>query len=126
MGYVCMQVGIRARAALVRCVTQKAFRLSTVRQDESAKIVNFVASDIQKVYDAALVRGGEAPTPEDLLRLGPAACATYALVSPAGMLTPAPAFTRAPFDPDLLPRRSSTTCGPPRWRPPPSWACSAT
>ncbi len=57
MGYLCMQVGIRARASLVQAVTQKAFRLHTVRQEESATIVNFVSSDIQKVYDGAMVGG---------------------------------------------------------------------
>ncbi|GLC48313.1 hypothetical protein PLESTB_000082600 [Pleodorina starrii] len=54
MGYICMQVGIRARAALVQAVTHKAFRLNTVRADEAAAIVNFVSSDIQKIYDGAL------------------------------------------------------------------------
>ncbi|KAG2426904.1 hypothetical protein HXX76_012691 [Chlamydomonas incerta] len=54
MGYICMTVGIRARAALVQAVTHKAFRLNTVRADQSASIVNFVASDIQKIYDGAL------------------------------------------------------------------------
>ncbi|GLC60118.1 hypothetical protein PLESTB_001575900 [Pleodorina starrii] len=54
MGYICMQVGIRARAALVQAVTHKAFRLSSVRADQSAAIVNFVSSDIQKIYDGAL------------------------------------------------------------------------
>ncbi|KXZ44762.1 hypothetical protein GPECTOR_62g877 [Gonium pectorale] len=54
MGYICMTVGIRARAALVQAVTHKAFRLNTVRADQSAAIVNFVSSDIQKIYDGAL------------------------------------------------------------------------
>ncbi|GLC53728.1 hypothetical protein PLESTB_000780900 [Pleodorina starrii] len=54
MGFICMQVGIRARAALVQAVTHKAFRLSSVRADQSAAIVNFVSSDIQKIYDGAL------------------------------------------------------------------------
>ncbi len=49
------QVGIRARASLVQAVTQKAFRLNSVRADQAASIVNFVASDIQKIYDGALV-----------------------------------------------------------------------
>ena len=39
MGYICMTVGIRARAALVQAVTHKAFRLNTVRADQSAAIV---------------------------------------------------------------------------------------
>ncbi len=55
MGYICTQVGIRARAALVQAVTHKAFRLNSVRADQAASIVNFVASDIQKIYDGALV-----------------------------------------------------------------------
>ncbi|PNH10694.1 Multidrug resistance-associated protein 1 [Tetrabaena socialis] len=54
MGFICMTVGIRVRAALVQCVTNKAFRLTTVRADQSAAIVNFVSSDIQKIYDGAL------------------------------------------------------------------------
>ncbi|GIL86269.1 hypothetical protein Vretimale_13733 [Volvox reticuliferus] len=54
MGYICMSVGIRARAALVQAVTHKAFRLNSVRADQSAAIVNFVSSDIQKIYDGAL------------------------------------------------------------------------
>ncbi len=39
MGYICMNVGIRARAALVQAVTHKAFRLNSVRADQSASIV---------------------------------------------------------------------------------------
>ncbi|GLI68304.1 hypothetical protein VaNZ11_012665 [Volvox africanus] len=54
MGYICMSVGIRARAALVQAVTHKSFRLNSVRADQSAAIVNFVSSDIQKIYDGAL------------------------------------------------------------------------
>ncbi|KXZ54551.1 hypothetical protein GPECTOR_4g616 [Gonium pectorale] len=54
MGFICMQVGIRARAALVQAVTHKAFRLSSVRADQAAAIVNFVSSDIQKIFDGAL------------------------------------------------------------------------
>ncbi|KAG2500519.1 hypothetical protein HYH03_001296 [Edaphochlamys debaryana] len=53
MGYICMQVGIRVRASLVQAVTHKAFRLNTIRGDQAAAIVNFVASDIQKIYDGA-------------------------------------------------------------------------
>ncbi|KAG2500538.1 hypothetical protein HYH03_001315 [Edaphochlamys debaryana] len=53
MGYICMQVGIRVRASLVQAVTHKAFRLNTVRGDQAAAIVNFVASDIQKIFDGA-------------------------------------------------------------------------
>ncbi|GFR49015.1 hypothetical protein Agub_g11036, partial [Astrephomene gubernaculifera] len=34
--------------------TQKAFRLNTVRADQAAGIVNFVSSDIQKIYDGAM------------------------------------------------------------------------
>ncbi len=51
----CTQVGIRTRGALVQAVTQKAFRLPTVAADQAASIVNFVASDIQKIYDGAMV-----------------------------------------------------------------------
>jgi hypothetical protein len=36
MGYICMQVGIRTRAALVQAVTNKAFRLNSVRADQAA------------------------------------------------------------------------------------------
>ena len=56
MGFICMQVGIRARAALVQAVTHKSFRLNTVRADQAASIVSFVSSDIQKIYDGAMVR----------------------------------------------------------------------
>jgi hypothetical protein len=62
MGYICMQVGIRTRAALVQAVTNKAFRLNSVRADQAASIVNFVSSDIQKLYDGAMVRPGAAAT----------------------------------------------------------------
>ncbi|KAG2424609.1 hypothetical protein HXX76_014334 [Chlamydomonas incerta] len=54
MGYICMNVGIRARAALVQAVTHKSFRLNSVRADQAASIVNFVASDVQKIYDGAM------------------------------------------------------------------------
>jgi ATP-binding cassette, subfamily C (CFTR/MRP), member 1 len=54
MGYGCMSVGLRVKAALINAVCQKAFSMHSITQNQAASAVSFVASDITKVYDACL------------------------------------------------------------------------
>jgi len=49
MGYGCMVVGIRMRAALISAVCQKSFKMASINRDDAADVVSFVASDISKV-----------------------------------------------------------------------------
>jgi ATP-binding cassette, subfamily C (CFTR/MRP), member 1 len=54
MGYGCMSVGLRVKAALINAVCQKAFSMHSITQSQASDAVSFVASDITKVYDACL------------------------------------------------------------------------
>jgi hypothetical protein len=54
MGYGCMTVGIRIRAALCNAVCKKCFNMATINQDMASDAVSFVASDISKIFDGCL------------------------------------------------------------------------
>jgi hypothetical protein len=49
MGYGCMNVGVRVKAALINSVCKKAFSMHSITQSQAADAVSFVASDITKV-----------------------------------------------------------------------------
>jgi hypothetical protein len=51
MGYGCMTVGIRVRAALCNAVCKKCFNMATIDQDMASDAVSFMASDISKIFD---------------------------------------------------------------------------
>jgi len=50
MGDICMRVGIRARAALTTAVAKKAFMMASANAEMRAEIVQFVSTDINRVY----------------------------------------------------------------------------
>uniref|UniRef100_A0A383VW30 Uncharacterized protein n=1 Tax=Tetradesmus obliquus TaxID=3088 RepID=A0A383VW30_TETOB len=54
MGYGCMTVGIRVRAALCNAVCKKCFNMATIDQDMASDAVSFMASDISKIFDGCL------------------------------------------------------------------------
>ena len=54
MGYGCMTVGIRIRAALCSAVCKKCFNMATISKDMAADAVSFMASDISKIFDGCL------------------------------------------------------------------------
>jgi hypothetical protein len=54
MGYGCMTVGIRIRAALCNAVCKKCFNMATINQDMASDAVSFIASDISKIFDGCL------------------------------------------------------------------------
>ena len=56
MGYICMTTAVQVRAALITSVTRKAIFMNKVTVETAGDIVNFVASDITKVFDGMLVR----------------------------------------------------------------------
>eukprot|EP00878_Enallax_costatus_P043867 GHUV01051966.1.p1 GENE.GHUV01051966.1~~GHUV01051966.1.p1 ORF type:complete len:333 (-),score=98.02 GHUV01051966.1:756-1754(-) len=51
MGYGCITVGIRVRAALCNAVCKKCFNMATIDKDMAADAVSFMASDISKIFD---------------------------------------------------------------------------
>jgi hypothetical protein len=56
MGFTCMCVGIKVRGALVAAVGRKALHSGYLGADTEANVVDAVAGDISKVYDALQVR----------------------------------------------------------------------
>jgi hypothetical protein len=54
MGFGCMTVGIRMRAALCSAVCKKCFNMATISKDMAADAVSFMASDISKIFDGCL------------------------------------------------------------------------
>ena len=50
MSDICMRVGIRARAALTTAVAKKAFIMASANAEMRAEIVQFVSTDINRVY----------------------------------------------------------------------------
>ena len=51
MGYIAVAQGVKVRAALLTAITRKAIFMAEVSSEQSADIVNFVSSDIRKIYD---------------------------------------------------------------------------
>jgi hypothetical protein len=51
MGFGCMTVGIRMRAALINAVCKKSFAMASISKDMASDAVSFVASDIAKIFD---------------------------------------------------------------------------
>lgn len=51
MGYGCMRVGIRVRAALSNAICRRSFSMASIDKDSASDAVSFVASDINKIYD---------------------------------------------------------------------------
>ncbi|WIA12457.1 hypothetical protein OEZ85_012492 [Tetradesmus obliquus] len=51
MGYGCMTVGIRIRAALCNAVCKKCFNMATINKDMASDAVSFMAADIGKIFD---------------------------------------------------------------------------
>jgi len=49
MGYGCMRVGIRVRAALTNAICRRSFSMASIAMDQASDAVSFVASDINKV-----------------------------------------------------------------------------
>lgn len=49
MGYGCMCVGIRVRAALTNAICRRSFSMASIGMDQASDAVSFVASDINKV-----------------------------------------------------------------------------
>jgi ATP-binding cassette, subfamily C (CFTR/MRP), member 1 len=56
MGFICMDAGVKVRAALTTAITRKAINLSHVSAENASAIVGFMANDITKVYEGMLVR----------------------------------------------------------------------
>jgi hypothetical protein len=51
MGYGCVSVGVRIRAALCSAVCKKCFNMATINKDMASDAVSFMASDISKIFD---------------------------------------------------------------------------
>jgi hypothetical protein len=56
MGYVCMNVGVKVRAALLTAVARKALHMGRLSGESASDVVNAVATDVGKVYDGLQVR----------------------------------------------------------------------
>jgi hypothetical protein len=50
MADICMRVGLRARAALTTAVSKKAFMMASANSETRGEIVQFVSTDINRVY----------------------------------------------------------------------------
>jgi hypothetical protein len=55
MGYIAVAQGVKVRASILTAVTRKAIFMSEVTSEQTADIVNFVSSDIRKIYDGMQV-----------------------------------------------------------------------
>jgi ATP-binding cassette, subfamily C (CFTR/MRP), member 1 len=53
MGYGCMCVGIRVRAALTNAICRRSFSMASIEKDAASDAVSFVASDINKVRSSS-------------------------------------------------------------------------
>lgn len=51
MGYGCLTVGIRARAALTTMVARKCYGMAHLTKETAAEAVGFVANDINKIFE---------------------------------------------------------------------------
>ena len=56
MGFACMSVGVKVRAALLTAVTRKALHMGRLGGDTAGDVVSAVATDVGKVYDGLQVR----------------------------------------------------------------------
>ena len=57
MGYVCMNVGVKVRSALLTAVARKALHMGHLSSETAGDVVAAVATDVGKVYDGLQVRG---------------------------------------------------------------------
>jgi hypothetical protein len=51
MGFGCVSVGVRVRAALINAVCKKSFAMANINKNMASDAVSFVASDISKIFD---------------------------------------------------------------------------
>ena len=51
MGFICMNSGVKVRAALTTAITRKAIGLGYISADNASRVVSFMANDINKIYD---------------------------------------------------------------------------
>ena len=51
MGFGCVSVGVRIRAALINAVCKKSFAMANINKNMASDAVSFVASDISKIFD---------------------------------------------------------------------------
>ena len=55
MGFICMNSGVKVRAALTTAITRKAIGLGYISADNASRVVSFMANDINKIYDGMQV-----------------------------------------------------------------------
>ena len=55
MGFICVNSGIKVRAALTTAILRKAIGLGHISADNASRVVSFMANDINKVYDGMQV-----------------------------------------------------------------------
>ena len=58
MGYLCVESGLKVRTALSNAICRKAFAMAHIHAEDAADVVNFMASDLMKVYNGMQVGGG--------------------------------------------------------------------
>lgn len=51
MAFGCLNVGIRARAALTTMIARKCYGMAHLTKETAAEAVSFVANDINKVFE---------------------------------------------------------------------------
>ena len=56
MGFICMNSGVKVRAALTTAITRKAIGLGYISADNASRVVSFMANDINKIYDGMQAR----------------------------------------------------------------------
>ena len=62
MGYLCVESGLKVRTALSNAICRKAFAMAHIHAEDAADVVNFMASDLMKVYNGMQVGGGSMPS----------------------------------------------------------------